>query len=99
MSLYFFSFADIILSLRSFFQVIPHETAVARFAAEGEREEMSDFCRGIVLGMVQAVEIPAAPAPRWPVGRPGGKFDVALFAQTIVTQLVEKVLVGEGHPN
>ena len=75
MSLYSFSFADTMLSLQSFFQVIPHETAVARFAAAGERAEISDFCRGIVLGMVQSVEVPAAPAPRRPVGRPRGNFD------------------------
>ena len=83
MSLYSFSFADTMLSLRSFFQVIPHETAVARFAAEGKRAEISDFCGGIVLGMVQAVEIPFAPAPPRPVGPLCGNF--------MVTQLVEKV--------
>ena len=68
---------------------------MARFAAEGERAEISDFCRGIVLCMVQAVEIPAAPAPRRPVGRARGNFAVTLFAQTNVTQLVEKVLASD----
>ena len=43
-SLYSSSLVDTMLSLQSFFQVIPHETAVARFAAAGERAEISDFC-------------------------------------------------------
>ena len=43
---------------------------------------MSDIFRGIVILMMQAVEIPPAPAPQRPVGRPHGAFDVALFAQT-----------------
>ena len=76
MSLFSFSFADTMLSLRLFFQVIPHETAVARFAAEGHR---------------QAAEIPAAPALWRPIGRPRGNVDVSLFAWTTVSQLVEKV--------
>ena len=65
MSLYSISFADTMLSLGPFFQVIPHETAVARCVADGERAEISDFCCGIVLGLVQAVEIPAAPAQNY----------------------------------
>ena len=92
MSLYSSSSADTVLSLQSFFQVIPHEIAVARFATAGERAEISEFCHEISFGMVQAVEIPTAPAPQWPVGRTCGNFDVALFARTTVTQLVEKVV-------
>ena len=65
---------------------------MARFAANGHMAKISDFCPGIVLGMVQAVEILAAPAPWRPVVRPHGSFDVALFAQTTVTQLVVKVM-------
>ena len=56
-----FSLADTIRSLCSFLQVIPQKTALARFAAEGHGAEISDFCSGIVLGMVQAMENPTAP--------------------------------------
>ena len=67
MPVYSSSSAHAMLSLQSSFQVIPHETAVVRFVAEGHRAEISDFYCGIVLGMVQGVEVPAIPGD-------GGRF-------------------------
>ena len=63
-----------------------------RFAAAAHDAALSDFCKGIVMGMVNSVASSAEPAPRRPIGRPRGSFDVEGFARLIVTQLVEKAL-------
>ena len=63
-------------SLHSYFEVIPCETAVTHFAAEGHRVEMSDFCNTIGFGVVNILETHAAPALRRPVGRPGLLWDM-----------------------
>ena len=41
-------------SLHTYFNVIPHEAAVERFAAAAHDATLSDFCKGIVMGMVNS---------------------------------------------
>ena len=62
------------------------------FATAAHNSAVSDFCKGIITGMVNSVASSAAPAPRRPIGRPRGPFDVEGFAWLIVTLLVEKAL-------
>ena len=73
------------------FSVIPHEAAVERFAAVAHDAALSDFCKGIVMGMVNSVASCAELAPRRPIGQPRGSFDDEGFARLIVTQWLKKL--------
>ena len=68
-------------SLSTFFQVIPHEQAVQRFAEATEKAAINDFCHAIANETLERylfnVGGPSVPVPRRPVGRPPGSFNVS----------------------
>ena len=81
-------------TMQHFFSVIPHETAVQRYAAQGEHVARHDFCRGFVTTAVSvalelAREEALAPAiPRRP-GRPRGSLNVEIFIRGLVNKIVD----------
>ena len=81
-------------TMQHFFSMIPHETAVQRYAAQGERVATHDFCCGFVTTAGSAVlqlATEEAPAPAIPrrSGRPQGSLNVEIFIRGLVNKIVD----------
>lgn len=80
------------LSLHSFFVKLPTEEAIARRAREVQQADNFQFCRDIVLGVVNGVTPSSSAPPKRPPGRPVGSFSIEVLARSMVYQVVDSVV-------
>ena len=81
-------------TMQHFFSVIPHDTALQRYATQGERVAKHNFCRGLVTTAVSAAlelarEEALAPAIPRRSGRPRGSLNVEIFIRGLVNKIVD----------